>query len=229
MAGAQPRLGSRERARGSERLSPRRNPASLRGAPGQHQSCWERRQQIHPARAPPRAADASAGQTIPILPPGPGIRSVPTAAQQLPTHATHTLSRAHTHTRTQTRTPKLTHEPSWPEKPQEPAANGSPSAREEERASGRAGDPASSSQIPAGKAPPEVKKQSELQGNADSNAEISPTTTLRLKKNCFPQLEKKIERNLQIKPSVLSQSRKVVVGQGRSERRSARSKAEESR
>lgn len=39
----------------------------------------------------------------------------------------------------------------------------------------------------------------------------------------------KKERNLQIKPGVLSLSRKVVVGQGRSERRSARSKAEESR
>lgn len=51
------------------------------------------------ARAPARAADASAGQTIPILPPGPGIRSVPAAAQQLPTHTTHTLT--HTHTRTQ--------------------------------------------------------------------------------------------------------------------------------
>lgn len=57
----------------------------------------------------------------------------------------------------------------------------------------------------------------------------TPPPRLRLKKNCFPQLEKKIERNLQIKPSVLSLSRKVVVGQGRSERRSARSKAEESR
>lgn len=90
--------------RGSEPEAPRRDPASLRGAPGQRQSCWELRQQIHPAREPRRAADASAGQTIPILPPGPGIRSVPAAARQLPTHPTH----RHTHTHTQTRRHKHT-------------------------------------------------------------------------------------------------------------------------
>lgn len=83
--------------RGSEPEAPRRDPASLRGAPGQRQSCWELRQQIHPAREPRRAADASAGQTIPILPPGPGIRSVPAAARQLPTHPTHRHTHTHTH------------------------------------------------------------------------------------------------------------------------------------
>lgn len=38
--------------------------------------------------------------------------------------------------------------------------------------------------------PPEAKKQSELQGNADSNAEIFPHPSLK-KKKCFPQLEEK--------------------------------------
>lgn len=109
MAGAEPRLG-RERARGSERFSPRRNPASLRGASGQHHNCWERRQQIHPARAPPRAADASAGQTVPILPPGPGIRSVPLLHGNFqPAPRSHTDTHTHTQTRTheQTRTNPL--------------------------------------------------------------------------------------------------------------------------
>lgn len=69
---------------------------------------------------------------------------------------------------------------------------GSPSVSEEERGAGRAGSPGSSSRIPAGKAPPEAKKQSELQGNADSNAEISPHPRL---KNLFPQLEEEEKNN----------------------------------
>lgn len=128
MAGAEPRLG-RERARGCEHLALRRTPASLQGAPEQHRSCWERRQQIHPAQAPPRAAAAAAGQTIPILPPGPGIRSVPAAAQQLPTHATHTLA----HTRAQTRTQKHTHKPR--------RSPGSPQQRARPQRGGRSGQP----------------------------------------------------------------------------------------
>lgn len=199
--------------RGSEPEAPRRDPASLRGAPGQRQSCWELRQQIHPAREPRRAADASAGQTIPILPPGPGIRSVPAAARQLPTHPTH--RHTHTNTQAQAHTATHTHKPSWPEKPQEPAAMGSPSVSEEERGAGRAGSPGSSSRIPAGKAPPEAKKQSELQGNADSNAEISPHPRL---KNLFPQLEEEEKNNSNKKKSrnkSANQARRAVsVAQG---------------
>lgn len=52
---------------------------------------------IQPGRRRGQQTPLLVGQTIPILPPGPGIRSVPAAAQQLPTHATHTL--AHTHAR----------------------------------------------------------------------------------------------------------------------------------
>lgn len=60
-------------------------------------------------------------------------------------------TRSHTHTHA--------HNPSWPEKP--PGARSKPLAFSEGGGAGnreRAGDPASSNQIPAGEAPPEAKK-----------------------------------------------------------------------
>lgn len=160
--------------------APAPNPSSPGAAAGSRRLCWS--DNPHP----------SAGSRDPL---GPGCCT-----------ATSNPHHAHAHTHADTRTHKHTHKPSWPEKPQEPAADSSPSAREEERATGRAGDPASSSQIPAGKAPPEAKKQSELQGNADSNAEISP----------HPSLKKIASHNWRKKKkkSAIQAQRAVSVAQG---------------
>ena len=200
MAGAQPRLG-RERARGSERLSPRRNPASLRGAPGQHQSCWERRQQIHPARAPPRAADTSAGQTIPILPPGPGIRSVPAAAQQLPTHTTHTFAQTHTHADTSTHTNPLGQRS--PRSPQQTAR------LQRGRRSGQPGEqaiPFPATRFLQEKPPRRPKNKVNFKVMQIVMQRFPPTLRL---KNCFLQLEEK-----KIKKSANQAQRAVSVAQG---------------
>lgn len=135
--------------------APAANPSSPGAAAGSRRLCWS--DNPHP----------SAGCGDPLG---------PAAARQLPAHGRHTLTHTDTHTHapadTHTREQTRTNPPGQPEQPQEPAAKSSPSARWEERAAEGAGDPAPSSQIPAGKAPPEAKKQSELQGNADSNAEI---------------------------------------------------------
>lgn len=154
-----------EDSRAAELLGePAANPSSPGAAAGSSRLC--RSDHPHP----------SAGSREPL---GPGCCTATSNPHRADTQA-HTSTRARTHTHTHT------NEPSRPEEPREPTAQSSPSGREEEWGSGRAGDPGASSQIPAGKAPPEAKKQSELQGNADSNAEISPHPWL---KNRFPQLE----------------------------------------
>lgn len=154
--------------------------------------------------------------------PGPGIRSVPAAARQLPTHTTHTLAHTHTHTHTNPLGQGSARSPQQIARLERGRRSGqweSGRCRFQQPDSCRKSTP-----------PRRPKNKVNFKVMQIVMQRFFPTLRLKKKKNAFHNWRRKTKikkkKNLRMKPSVLSVCLSV---QGRSERRSARSKAEKSR